>query len=105
MLVDKKKCNLRLSFTEKVDEKSLNCLEDNTNHSTRESLRSATVAVIIRTLHQICEDCIIPTGHVLWALAASDGLPVKDTDQLVCVLKLDHFQKPELGFTVLDEKV
>ena len=28
-----------------------------------------------------------------------------DTDQLVRVLKLDHFQKPELGFTVLEEKV
>ena len=50
----------------------------------------------------------MPTGRVLWALAASDGLPLKmGTDQPVLVLKLDHFenQKPELGFTVLDEKV
>ena len=39
---------------------------------------SATVAAITGTLHQHCEDCTMPTGHVLWALAASDGLAVKN---------------------------
>ena len=57
----------------------------------------------------------MPTGHVLWALAALDGLPVKnnnnnnnknqDKAKLVSVLKLDYIKKqtPELGFTD-DEK-
>ena len=49
------------------------------------------------------------TGHVLWALAASSGLPVKnkqtDKAKLVHVLEIDHLEKrrPELDFTVLDE--
>ena len=41
--------------------------------------------VVIGTLHQIYEDCIILTGHVLCALAASDGLPVKQTQTSWCV--------------------
>ena len=83
-----------------MDKFSLNRHNDNTHHSAGENLRSATIAVIIGTLHQICEDCTIPTGHVSWAHAASD------TGQLMHVLKLDHFenQRPELAFTVLDEK-
>ena len=80
-----RKCTWRSSFISKVDQNSLNRHNDNTNHNTGESLRSATVAIIIRTLHQIHEDCILPTGHFLWALAASDGLPVKQTQTSWCV--------------------
>ena len=51
---------------------------------------------------------LYPTGHVSRALATSDVLPLKtDKAKLVHVPKIDHFEKqrPELGFTVLDERV
>ena len=55
-----RKCNWRLSFISKVDKNSLSRHNDKTSHSTGESPRSDTTAVIIGTLHPIYEDCTIP---------------------------------------------
>ena len=109
-MLDHRKCNRRPSFVSNVgqDENNLNRHKDNTNHSKRKSLRSVLLLSFLQHGISIVKVVLSPTGHVPCALGASDGLPVEtDKAKLVHVPKIDHFEKqrPELGFTVLDERV
>ena len=93
-MLDQRKCNWRPSFTSKVDIISLKH-HNNKIHCTGENLWSAAVAVTTKNtasalwrLHYADRPCSLSSCCFRWPSSKTD------TDQLVRVLKLDHFQNP-----------